>query len=393
MKPRERVLAALAGETVDRVPLDLGSSRVSSISRDAYLRMAEFLGLPIGEEDVVVVDHMLQLPVLDERLLQALGVDVRGVKINTVRKDPDLIERERHWEYVDEYGGRWRKPKRGGLYFDLVESPLAGSIDEGDIEAFPWPDWTDPSVFAGVREAAKAFSDAGYAVVLEGEGGGVFETASRVRGYTDLYMDLAARPELAGKLFERIADLRCALWRAAADELGEYVHIVREGDDLAGQDKPLFAPRTYRELLKPNHARVFRTIKEAFPKPVYVFYHSDGAIRELIPDFVEIGIDILNPLQPGLPQMDLVEIAEEFGDEIAFWGGGVDPQKTLPVASPDEIRHEIRDRVHSLLDVTNRYVFSSIHNILADVPMQNVIAQLEGLYEAQGLRFEAKPHA
>jgi uroporphyrinogen decarboxylase len=390
LEPRERVFAAIEGEPVDRVPIDLGSSRVTSISRDAYLRMIEYLDLPIREKDVVVIDHMLQLPVLDERFLQALGVDVRGVKINTVRKDPELIEQERYWEYFDEYGGRWRKPKRGGLYFDLVESPLAGSIDESDIDGFAWPDWTSQKVFEGLKETAKTFSDAGYAVVLEGEGGGIFETASRVRGYTDLYIDLAIRPQLARKLFDRIADLRCDLWSAAAEELGEYVHIVREGDDIAGQDKSLFAPSTYRELLRPNHERVFRTIKEAFPKPVCVFFHSDGAIRELIPDFVEIGIDILNPVQPGLPQMDLIEIAGEYGDRIAFWGGGVDPQTALPVASPEEIRSEIRGRVGALLGVTTRYVFSSIHNVLGDVPPENVIAQLEGLHEAQALRFEVQ---
>jgi len=390
MEPRERVLAALEGESVDRVPVDLGSSRVTSISRDAYVRMIEFLGLPIREEDVAVVDHMLQLPDLDERFLRAVGVDVRGVKINTVRKAPEFIEQERHWEYLDEYGARWRKPKRGGLYFDLVESPLAGSIDASDIDDFVWPDWTDPKVFRGVKEAARAFSDAGFAVVLEGEGGGIFETASRVRGYTDLYMDLAMRPALARKLFDKVADLRCGLWNAAAEELGEYVHIVREGDDIAGQDKPLFAPSTYRELLKPSHERVFRTIKETFPKPVHVFFHSDGAIRELIPDFVEIGIDILNPVQPGLPGMDLLDIAREYGDRIAFWGGGVDPQATLPVAAPEEIRTEISERVERLLGVTSRYVFSSIHNVLGDVPPGNVIAQLEGLHEAQNLRFEVR---
>jgi len=390
MEPRERVLAALAGEKVDRVPVDLGSSRVTSISGDAYVRMIDFLGLPLDKNDVQLIDHMLQLPRIDDRFVEALGVDVRGVKVNTVRKGPDLIEQERHWEYLDEYGGRWRKPKLGGLYYDLVESPLSGAIDEEDIDGFDWPDWTAESVFEGVAEEAKALSDAGFAVVLEGEGGGIFETASRVRGYTELYMDLALRPKLAKKLFDKIADLRCSLWRAAGEAFGEHIHIIREGDDIAGQDKPLFAPATYRELLKPNHRRVFRTIKEAFPAPAYVFFHSDGAIRELIPDFVEVGIDILNPVQPGLPKMDLLEIARAFGDRIAFWGGGVDPQAVLPVGRPQQIRQDMRDRVGRLLGITSRYIFSSIHNVLGDVPPENVVAQLEGLYDAQGLEFEVQ---
>jgi len=390
VQPKERVLAALEGESVDRIPADLGSSRVTSISRDAYVGLIKHLDLPIDVSEVKLVDHMLQLPHIDERFLRALGVDVRGVKINTVRKAPDLLERERHWEYLDEYGGRWRKPKQGGLYFDLVSSPLSGTITESDIDGFAWPDWTSASVFDGLAETARAFSEAGYAVVLEGEGGGIFETASRVRGYTELYMDLALRPNLAKKLFDRIADLRCALWRSAADALGQYVDVVREGDDVAGQDKPLFAPTTYRELLKPNHQRVFRTIKESFPGRTYTFFHSDGAVRELIPDFVEIGIDILNPLQPGLPRMDLLELAREFGGKVTFWGGGVDPQTVLPVASPDAIREEIRERVASVRDVTTKYVFSAIHNILGDVPPENVVAQFEGLYDGQGLGFEVQ---
>jgi len=390
MESRERVFAALGGESVDQAPIDLGSSRVTSIPGDAPPRMIDFLDLPINRADVPVADHMLQLPELDERFLRALGVDVRGVKINTVRKAPEFIETERHWEYLDEYGCRWRKPKQGGLYFDLVESPLSGSLEASDIDDFSWPDWTESRVFEGVAQAAKAFSDAGYAVVLEGEGGGIFETASRVRGYTDLYMDLANNPALAGKLFDKIADLRCDLWRAAAEEPSEVVHIVREGDDIAGQDKPPFAPSTYRELLKPNHERVFRTIKEAFPPPTYVFFHSDGAIREFIPDFVECGIDILNPRQLGLPGMDLRGIAAEYGDRIAFWGGGVDPQAVQPTSSPDAIRREIRERVRGVLGVPPRYVFSSIHNVLGDLPSENVIEQLQGLHEAQGLTFEVQ---
>lgn len=392
MNSKERVLGAIEGKNIDRTPFDLGSTKITGMTKGAYQRILDFLGYTHSEDTVKIIDYMLQLAELPESFLKALNVDTRGIMINgtTTRKRPEVRDKGKYLEYTDEYQCKFKKHKTSGLYFDLFESPLSGEIDRTTVESFPWPDTSRKAPFKAIKNKAKSFSESGYPVVLEGEGGGIYETASRVRGYTDLYKDIVKRPELAKTIFDKVTELRCKLWKTAADEVGQYVHVVREGDDLADQENLLISPSSYKRLLKPCHKKVVEVIKESFDPNTFVLFHSDGAIREIIPEFIECGIDILNPIQPGIPGMDLVELVKEFGEEIAFWGAGPNPQTIFPSADPNQVEKKVKEKLSKVSNLTNKLIFSPIHNIQQDVPPENILAMINGLNKHRGIGFNPK---
>jgi uroporphyrinogen decarboxylase len=196
----------------------------------------------------------------------------------------------------------------------------------------------------------------------------------RLRGFEDGYMDLAADPAIAGELMERVLEMKLAWWGAILPELGDAVDVVGEADDLGGQSTPLFAPRTYRELVKPLHAELFAFIRSR--TRAKILFHSCGAIRELLPDLVEIGVDILNPVQVSATGMETAALKRDFGRDLVFWGGGVDTQGVLGSGTPDDVRAEVTRRVADLAP-GGGFVFASVHNIQANVPAENVAAMWE----------------
>jgi uroporphyrinogen decarboxylase len=373
MNSRERVIMTLKHEEPDRIPLDLGSCFVTGIAKNAYLNLSEYLG--VKAEEVEFYDTIQQLVVVDEEILRKFGADVRGIIPNVVRKNPPLQESGNSLSFTDEWGVTWEMPE-GSLYFDLVESPLAGDITEEDIENFPWPDPADPHLFEGLEEKSKEFYDNGYAVILESICAGIFEMSCRSRGTQYFLMDMALNPELACKLMDKFTELKLRFYEAASKKLGKYIQFIREGDDVAGQDSLLISADMYRRLIKPRHERIFEAQKRLFPQPFYIFFHSDGAMYDLLPDFIEIGVDILNPVQ--VTGKSLHAIKNEFGGEISFWGGGCDTQKVLPFGTPEEVELDVRQRIEQLAP-GGGFVFCTVHNIQADVAPGNVIAMYDAL--------------
>ena len=360
----------------DRIPFDLGSTKVTGITRNAYLNLARHLGEEIGTFEFYDVTQ--QLAVMEEGILKNLEVDTRGLMPNVVRKSPHIEDHGDFRSFTDEWAMSWKMPK-DGLYFDLVRSPLAGDITAKDIEDFPWPDPTDDSLLDGLREKAKRWHQEGYAIILESLCAGIFEMSCRVRGYEQFYMDLALNPRLACTLLDRFVELKLQFYEVAAEQLGGYVQFVREGDDVAGEESLLISPDSYRKYIKPRHAELFRAQREAFPEPFYVFFHSDGAIYDLIPDFVELGIDILNPVQVSAKGMSTRRLKQEFGRDLAFWGGAIDPQ-AFARSSPQDVRRRVRQRIEDLAS-GGGFIFGGIHNIQDDVPPENIVAMLETFRE------------
>lgn len=377
MNSRERVLTTLEHREPDRIPFDLGSTKVTGITRNAYLRLAEHLGEKTGTFEFYDVTQ--QLAMMEERILQRLEVDTRGLMPNVVRKAPQVEKSPDGSQFfTDEWGMTWKMPQ-GGLYFDLVESPLAGDITVQDIEDFPWPNPTDESLLDGLREKAIAWHREGYAIILESICAGIFEMSSRIRGYQQFYMDLALDPQLACALLDKFVEIKIQFYRMAAEQLGGYVQFVREGDDVAGEESLLISPDSYRKYLKPRHAELFSAQREIFPKPFYVFFHSDGAIYDLLPDFIEVGVDVLNPVQVTAKGMSVGRLKREFGRDLAFWGGAVDPQD-FAHSSPEDVRQEVRRRIEDLAP-GGGFIFGAIHNIQDDVPAENIVAMWEAFQE------------
>ncbi len=331
MNARERIIAALEHTEPDRIPLDLGSTFVTGITKNAYARLANELGQQPGE--IELCDAVQQLAAVEETVLEKLQVDVRGLVPNIVRKNPRLEQTSRGVSFTDEWGVRWTRPE-AAPYFSAESGPFTERISERAIDDFAWPDPAEPALFEGLEALGRRYHEQGYAVILENLCAGVFEMCCRVRGTEQFYMDLVTNTDTACRLMDKFVELKVGYYRAAAERLGRYVQLVREVDDIAGQQALLISPKMYRELIKPRHKALFEAQRRYFPEPFYVFFHSDGAIYDVIPDFIELGVDVLNPVQLSVRGMDARRLKGEFGRDLAFWGGGADTQNILPTASP-----------------------------------------------------------
>jgi len=381
MNSRQRVLRTLEHKEPDEIPFDLGSTKVTGITKNAYVNLLSYLGKDLGrDEPIEFFDVTQQLVEVREDILEQLKVDIRGLMPNVVRKNPHIEDHGDFLSFTDEWGMTYRMPKEKGHYFDLVKSPLSGNITQRDINNFPWPDPTDSHLLEGLEEKAKSFYEKGYAVILESFGAGIFEMSCRIRGYEDFYSDLALNPKLACKIMDKFLELKICFYEVASERLGQYVQFVREGDDIAGQSGLLISPDIYRGYLKPRHKKLFEAQRKFFPEPLYIFFHSDGAIYDLIPDFIEIGVDILNPVQTNVKGMDIQRLKKEFGKELTFWGAGVNTQETLPKASPERVKQEVKERIE-VLAPGGGFIFSAVHNIQDDVPPENIMAMWEALQE------------
>jgi len=369
----ERVLTSVNHRQPDRIPFDLGSTLVTGITKNAYTSLARHLGR--DSEPIELYDTIQQLPVVSERILEQLQVDVRGLIPNFGRKKPKLNYTEQSLWFTDEWHVRWEMPK-DALYFTATQYPLSGQLTSKDIDNFDWPNPAADVLFEGLTEQAKAYHEKGYAVILENLCAGIFEMCCRLRGTEQFLMDLALNPDPACQLLDKLTELKIEFYKAAAERLGQYVQFVREVDDIAGQESLLMSPNMYRAFIKPRHKRLFEAQKKYFPQPFFVWFHSDGAIFDMIPDFVEIGLDVLNPVQLTAKGMDAAKLKAEYGKDVTFWGGGVNTQSVLPRGTPDKVKKDVRQRINRLAP-GGGFIFGTVHNIQDDVPPQNIIAMLE----------------
>ena len=383
MNSRERALKALNHQEPDRVPFDLGGTGLSTIHTTAYQNLRRFLDMPALEPRVTHVAE--QLVAVDEDLAERLQTDFRPVLPGLSSVFCYRFREEGVYEsFIDEWGIGWRKPKDGGFYYDMYHHPLAAASSLDEFRTYPFPDPLDDQRFVTLREQAEAAVARGKVAVLAGPSAGIAEVYSWLRGYEQYYIDLALNPEYVACMLDRLVGYKCAFWERALDEVGDLVDVVVEADDLAGQKRLLMAPTTYRRLIKPRHRRLFSFIKER--APVKLFYHSCGAVRPLIPDLIEAGIDILNPVQISATGMDLGELKQEYGQDLVFWGGGVDTQRILNTGTPKAVKESVRRNIEALVP-GGGFVFAAVHDIQADVPPENIVAMWEawneyGVYES-----------
>jgi uroporphyrinogen decarboxylase len=377
LTPRERLRTALAHREPDRVPFDLGSTQVTSIASRAQSRLRARLGLPAAAARVS--DRVQQLDHGEEDLLRFLEVDTRGLWPLTTRNGPvPETDDGEHLAHVDEWGLTYRIPREGAFWYDLAQSPLAsGELTRERIDAHPWPRGSDPRLVAHLRAEAEAHREAGYAVVLKSLSAGLFEMAQRLRGMEAFLIDLVEAPVAAGLLLDRVLEVKLDYWRSALAALGDVVDVVAEGDDYGTQQSMLVSPATFRSVFKPRLAELVRAMKRGAPD-AFVFFHSCGSVRRILPDFLEIGIEVLNPVQTTAAGMEPVALKRDFGADLSFWGGGVDTQSVLPRGTPAEVRDDVRRNVDALAP-GGGFVFCAVHNIQADVPPENVLAMVEAL--------------
>jgi uroporphyrinogen decarboxylase len=380
MTPRDRVRAALSHREPDRIPFDLGGTRVTGIHARAYERLRPALDLE--PRAARIGDLTQQLAEVETDVLDVMEADVRLVSPrggSSYRRE--IVERDGHYTYTDEWGVGRRMPIDGGMYYDSFAPPLPGEVNLAAVDAYRAPDATDPARYAGMGADARAIAAEGRAVAVGSICGGLTEGLFKIRGFEEGYMDLAGDPDLARRVMERVLEVKLAYWQRALPEVGDAVDVLVEADDLGGQDRTLFSPRTYRELVKPLHRELFDYLHAR--TGAKVFFHTCGAVRELIPDLIDIGVDILNPVQVSAANMDTAELKREFGRDIVFWGGGVDTQRVLGAGTPEQVRGEVLRRVSDLRG-GGGFVFAAVHNIQPNVPAQNILAMRAALREANG---------
>jgi uroporphyrinogen decarboxylase len=379
MTSRERLLTALRHREPDRVPYDLASTQVTGISRVAYDNLRRHLGMPAVEPDIM--DAIQQVVIPHDDLMARLEVDTRGLyaRIHT-NWNAELAEDETFRYYHDEWGMIHRMSKEEGLYYSLWHSPLDETMLTMEaVEKHAWPDPADPRRFEGLREKAQAIRAAGFPVVMKAFCAGIMEMACRVRPMDMFLMDLAMSEAEAVALMRRIMELKAAYWEAALDGLGDLVDVVAEADDYGTQESMLIRPEMYRRLIKPLQAELFQRVRAKLADG-FIFFHSCGNVRGLIPDFIEIGVDVLNPVHISATGMAPAALKADFGKDICFWGGGVETQHVLPRGTPRQVRDDVKRNVEALMP-GGGYVFNTVHNIQADVPPENVMAMVEALRE------------
>ncbi len=409
MTSRERVRAAIQHQEPDRVPLDLGAMRSTGIMAQAYHRLKGYLGITDGETFVYDLPQNLAQP--ESCMLEKFGVDVVDLS-RVFLTDP----RERKpWRLVDgspttvptyyepesDGAGGWLVRGDEGqvigvapqsqAYITQVYWPLSEGVTDEALRDLPYHmqqviwgrtslsygQWhrpmTDEWLAEVARRAQALHEETDYAIMV-GFGGNLVEWGQFLRGFDNFLADLAGDPAAAHKLLDALTELHLQNLERFLGAVGPYLDIVQMGDDLGMQNGPQFSPQMYREFFLPRHQQIYTAVKKY--SDCFVFLHSCGSLYDLIPMLIEAGVEILNPVQTSARDMEPHRLKREFGKDLCFWGGGCETQSTLIHGTPQQVRDEVRQRL-AVFGVGGGYVFTQVHNILSDVPAQNIVAMLE----------------
>jgi uroporphyrinogen decarboxylase len=405
MNARDRVLAALNHEESDRVPVDLSAHRSSGISAIAYPKFRDYLGLP--KKPVRVYDLVQQLAVVDDDVLDRFGIDTIELGRGFALEDKDWVGwvlpdgtpcQVPAWSVPERDGNRWvlrSKTGRviaqmpdGALYFETAYFPFAESEPRHEAlrEIMPECMWATPcppgplvegpggdAVFVEGAKRLRARSDR---AIVGAFGGNLLEWGQFLYRNDNFLALLAGEPSQAHDLLEHLTEIHLSNLEKFLGLVGPYIDVILFGDDLGMQTGPQMSPKMYREFFKPRHARLWARAKEL--ANVKVMLHCCGGVRPLLADLIDAGLDAINPVQISCRGMDAAGLKRDFGRDITFWGGGCETQWLLTHATPAEVREHVQKQV-AILRPGGGFVFQQVHNILADVPPQNVVAMLEAV--------------
>lgn len=377
LTPRERVLAAINHEEPDRVPIVIGASNATGIKMPAYRRLKKILNYE-AEERYIYDWPELGTALIDEPVLERLGADVRGV----LDRFPDFVyernlNRPVHSPFIDDWGSGQIEIEPE-VWFPGVH-PMAEATTLEELENYPWPNMDDPSRVAHVREQARRLREENrYAVMGTPWLLFPFERAHAMQGLDKFLYNMVKNKDFAIALLAKITDLCKQLMGHFLEEAGENLDIIKIGDDLGTQQSLMISPRMYREMLKPFHADLISFIKSR--SKAKVFFHTDGDVFDLVDDFIEIGVDILNPIQTSAGKMaNLTELKKRYGKHIVFCGA-IDTHRILPKGTPEEVRQEVK-RVIEILAPGGGFMVASVHTIMNDVPPENILAMVDAVEE------------
>jgi uroporphyrinogen decarboxylase len=398
MTSRERIVSTLHHKTPDRVPIDLGGMDSTGAIAPAYRKLKQYLGLPDG--DIKISTPMGQEVLVDDSVLRAVHADVKRLalgpqnwKKSTVsdgtpclvpEKWEDTLESDGSRVVRDSEGRIIAKMPKGGYYFDKVFYPLAKCTSVHDLDQYQkyfdtadYPAYLDEEYSSFAERGKEMFEKTEYAIfgIL---GTHVFAMGQALRGWDQFLVDLISNPVLTDGILDKLMDVATDRFDKFNAAVGKFVHVINVNDDLGTQTGPFMSVDLYRKRIKPFHKKLFRYIKEH--STMHLFLHSDGSIAEFIPDLIDCGLDILNPVQFTARNMDINYLKKEYGQDLTFWGGGCDTQTTLPLGNPRTIKNEVKHQL-DVLAKGGGYVFAQVHNIQEEVPAENVMAMYEAVWE------------
>ncbi len=411
MNSRERILAAIEHREPDRVPVDLGATPSSGISAVAYGRLKRHLGMTDGH--TLIYDVVQQLAQPEEEVLDRFGIDVLDIGRTFNAGEAD-------WRNVALFDGQtarhpaWFRPERqpdgswiarhrdgtpiatmpaGGAFYDQSCFPWVDGYPEGlaglddamgkvlwaALVHSPWDHAGDPGFWDTLRERALALRRSSDRALMVVCGCNLFEWGTFLRRIDNFLMDLASDPLNVERLLDALMERHLATLEKVCAAVGDVADILRFGDDLGMDAGPFMAPAVYRRLFKPRHAQLCACVHKH--SRMKTFLHSCGSLYRLMPDLVEAGYDVINPVQTSCRDMEPERLKREFGRDLCFWGGGCDTRRVLNRGTPAEVRDHVRRRVE-ILAPGGGFVFNTVHNILPEVPPENVVAMFEAIRKA-----------
>lgn len=374
MTSRQRVIMSLNHTEPDRVPFDC------TFTIGAYQRLCRHLG-QTPDPDVLPSSPSLNVTPPIEFLNQ-LGVDLYYVGLG---KPSNATAFEVGTPaYTDEWGIHYKLIETGaGFDYVAVHNPLAEARLQ-DLEDFPWPDPDDPALTDSLAEKVRRLAQETDFALVGKFNSALFEHASMLRGMERLYIDLVENPEFVEALLDKLADLAIRQIKRGLETCGPHLQILRlAGDDLGSQNGPLISPRMFRRLVKPYFARLYGEAKrllEIYNPSAKMKAHTDGDVYPIIPDYIEMGLDVLNPVQPFVAEMDHARLKQEFGAQLSFHGG-IDIQHTLPYGTQEEVRSHARHAIASLAP-GGGYILAPTHYLLPDVPPENILTLRDVVMES-----------
>ncbi len=411
MSSRERILAAIRHEEPDQIPLDLGCTPSSGISAIAYHNLKTYLGITEGHTRVYDVVQQLAQP--EDEIIDRFGVDVLDVgrMFNTQDEDwyditlptGQLVQFPVWFHPKRNAGGGWdvfapdgtriaTMPNKIATFFDQTYYPYVDGypsdysrlaeempkVHWAGLALSPWDHASEPDFWQQLREKTIYLRENTDKALMIGAGCNLFEWGTFLRRLDNFLMDLLLEPAEVERLLDALMEIHLTTLKNVCDAVGDVVDLVRFGDDLGMDTGPFMKPETYQKLFKPRHKILCDYVKEN--SSMHPFLHSCGSIYKLMPDLIDAGFEVFNPVQTSSRDMEPARLKKEFGDDVTFWGGGADTRSIINHGTPDEVKDHVRYNIETF-SPGGGFVFNTVHNIMPDVPPENIIAMYEALDE------------
>jgi uroporphyrinogen decarboxylase len=410
MSSRERVLASIRHQEPDRVPVDLGATPSSGVSAIAYYNLKNYLGISQGHTRVYDVVQQLAQP--EDEILDRYGIDALDVGRTFNTRDEDWYDFTLPQDVSVQFPAWFRPARRpngawdafapdgtriatmpvGATFFDQTCFPYLdgypadythlpaamAKVHWSALVHSPWDHAAEPDFWQQLRQKAIELRRSSDRALMIVAGCNLFEWGTFLRRIDNFLMDLVLNPVEVERLLDALMEQHLATLEKVCQSVGDVVDILRFGDDLGMDSGPFMSPEIYRKLFKPRHTILCDYVKKH--SQMHTFLHSCGSIYKLLPDLIEAGYDIINPVQINIRDMEPERLKKEFGRDITFWGGGADTRHVLNHAQPSEVKEHVR-RLLDIFAPGGGFVFNTVHNILPDVPPQNVVAMYEAVDE------------